>query len=128
MRQPAKVLYLLTSPPAQRPKEMDLKPVKSVTSGSAIVSNVDQPELELMLPTGYPEKASTEVSINEGSFKRELKQSSLPAVSSSCRSDGVLDLGDELKGNSQSPDAGEQLPASGIVHEHETKEKQMQSE
>ncbi|XP_039987153.1 zinc finger protein 280C-like isoform X2 [Xiphias gladius] len=121
--QPAKVLYLLTSAPAQRPKEMDLKLVESVTSGSATAATVDQPE-----SAGDEEKVSTEVSVNEGSFKGELKQLLLPALSSSCRSDGVLDLGDESMGNSQSTDVREQLPVSGIVHEHETREQQTKSE
>ncbi|XP_029284489.1 zinc finger protein 280C isoform X2 [Cottoperca gobio] len=117
LRQPAKVLYLLTSLPAQRPKEMDLKLVESVS-----LATVDQPGPEPMLPAGDQEKGSTEISVFEGSSKGRLEQSSLPALSSSCTSGGVLDLCAESVGNSESLDVREQLP------EHETGEQQIKSE
>ncbi|XP_040899935.1 zinc finger protein 280C isoform X2 [Toxotes jaculatrix] len=116
--QPAKVLYLLTSASAQRPKEMDSKLVESVTSGNISVATVDQPEP--MLPAGDQEKGSTEISNSEGPFRGELKQS--------CTSVGVLDCSDGRVGNSESPDVGEQLLVSGIIPEHETKEEQTKSE
>ncbi|XP_045888996.1 zinc finger protein 280C-like isoform X2 [Micropterus dolomieu] len=117
--QPAKVLYLLTSAPAQRPKEMDLKLAESVTSGSVAVAAVNQPQSEPKLPSGDQEKGSTEISAIEGSSEGQLKQPVLPALSSSCTSDGVS-LCDELLGNSESPEVREQLPVPGIVPEHET--------
>ncbi|XP_044047771.1 zinc finger protein 280C isoform X2 [Siniperca chuatsi] len=120
--QPAKVLYLLTSAPAQRPKGVDLKSFESVTSRSVTLATVDQPESEPMLPAGDQEKGSTEISVIEGSSEGQLKQPSLPALSSSCTSDGVLDLCDESVGNSES------LEVSGPVPEHEAGEQQTKSE
>ncbi|XP_028436746.1 zinc finger protein 280C isoform X3 [Perca flavescens] len=114
--QPAKVLYVLTSAPSQRPKEMDLKPIESVTSESVTLATVDQLQPEPMLPAGDQEKGSTETSFVEGSSEGHLKQSSLPALSSCCTSDGDLDLCEESVGNSESQDVREQLP------EHETRE------
>ncbi|XP_050934319.1 zinc finger protein 280D [Lates calcarifer] len=126
--QPAKVLYLLTSAPAQRPKDTDLKLVESVTSGSVTVATVDQPDSKPMLPAGDQEKGSTDTSVNEGSFKGELKQSLLPAPSSACTSDGVLDLGAESVVKSDSPDVAEQLSATEIVPENVTEEQQTKPE
>ncbi|XP_071345335.1 zinc finger protein 280C isoform X2 [Trachinotus anak] len=128
MGQPAKVLYLLTSAPAQRPKEMGLKLVESATPGSVPVATANQPEQkpEPMLPASNQKKDSTEMSINEGSLKGEVKQTLLPASSSSCTSDGVLDHGDGSVGNPKSPDVREQLPVEGIVPEH--REQQTKSE
>lgn len=126
--QPAKVVYLLTSAPAQRPKEMDLKLVESVTPGSITPATVDQPESEPMLPAADREKGPTEISAIEGSSEGQLKQSSLPALSPSCRSDEVLDRCDESVGNSKILEVREQLPVSGIVPEHETGEHQTKSE
>uniref|UniRef100_A0A3B4XF47 Zinc finger protein 280D n=1 Tax=Seriola lalandi dorsalis TaxID=1841481 RepID=A0A3B4XF47_SERLL len=118
------ILYLLTSAPAQRPKEMGLKLVESATPGSVTVATAGQPEPEPMLPAGDQKKDSTEIIINEGSIKGEVKQSSLPASSSSCTLDQVLDLVDGSVDNSESSDISEQLPVEGIVpehREHETK-------
>uniref|UniRef100_A0A8D0A7G6 Zinc finger protein 280D n=1 Tax=Sander lucioperca TaxID=283035 RepID=A0A8D0A7G6_SANLU len=114
--QPTKVVYVLTSAPSQRPKEMDLKPIESVTSESVTLTTVDQLQPEPMLPAGDQEKGSTETSFVEGSSEGHLKQSSLPALSSCFTSDGDLDLCEESVGNSESQDVREQLP------EHETKE------
>ncbi|XP_078105409.1 zinc finger protein 280C isoform X1 [Sander vitreus] len=114
--QPAKVVYVLTSAPSQRPKEMDLKPIESVTSESVTLATVDQLQPEPMLPADDQEKGSTETSFVEGSSEGHLKQSSLPALSSCFTSDGDLDLCEESVGNSESQDVIEQLP------EHETKE------
>lgn len=122
LRQPAKVLYLLTPVPAQRPKEMDLKLVQSVTSGSVTLATVDLPEPEPMLPAGDQEKSSTETSVIEGSPEGHLKQSSPPASSSSCTSGGGLELCDKSAGNSESLDVKKPLP------EHETGEQQTKSE
>lgn len=128
MRQPAKVLYFLTSAPAQRPKETDLKLVESVTSRSVTPAAVDQPEPEPKLPAGDEEKGSSETSVIEGSSEGLSKQSLPPAPSSACASDGVLDLRDESAGNSESLEIGEQLPVSEVVPEHETGEQQTKSE
>ncbi|XP_070760562.1 zinc finger protein 280C-like [Enoplosus armatus] len=126
--QPAKVLYLLTSAAAQRPKEMDLKLVESVTSGSVTLAMVNQPESEPMVRTGDQEKVSAETSVVKGSSEGQLKQSLLPALSSSCTSEGVLDLSDESVSNSESLGVREQLPVSETIPEHETGEQQTTSE
>ncbi|XP_034728322.1 zinc finger protein 280C isoform X2 [Etheostoma cragini] len=111
--QPAKVLYVLNSAPSQRPKEMDLKPVESVT-----LATVDQLHSQPMLLAGDQEKGSTETSFVEGSSEGHLKQSSLPPLSSRCTSDRFRDsdLCEESVGNSESPEFIEPLP------EHETRE------
>lgn len=123
LRQPAKVLYVLTPAPVQRPKEMELKLVESVTAGSVTLASVAQPEPEPItkpgLPAGDQEKGSTETSVVEGSSQGHLKQSSQLVLSSTCVSD---DLGDESLGNSESLDVREQLP------EHEAVEPQTKSE
>lgn len=123
--QPAKVLYLLTSPPTQRPKEMDLKLVESVTSKSVTRATVDQPESEPMLPAGDWEKSSTEIDVIAGSSGGQLKQ--LFALPSSCTSDGVSDLCDVSVGNSESLEVKEQLPVSGTVPEDETRDQKSKS-
>ncbi|XP_068586882.1 zinc finger protein 280C isoform X2 [Cebidichthys violaceus] len=98
LRQPAKVLYVLTPAPAQRPKEKE-----SITSGSL---TVDQPESQPMLPEADQEKGPTEITVTEGSSEGHSKQSSLPC----CTSDGVLDLCDGSVGNSERLDVREQVP------------------
>ncbi len=129
MRQPAKVLYLLTSAPAQRPKETDLKLVESVTSGSGNPATADQPEPEPMSPAGDEEKGSSETSVIDGSSEGLSKQSLPPASSSSCASDGVLDLCGESVGSSESLEVREQLPVSDSVPERdETGEQGSKSE
>uniref|UniRef100_A0A3Q3PY22 C2H2-type domain-containing protein n=1 Tax=Monopterus albus TaxID=43700 RepID=A0A3Q3PY22_MONAL len=120
LTQPAKVLYLVTSAPAQRPKEMDLKLVESLTSRSV---STDEAGSEPMLLAADQEKSSAEAS-SEG----ELKQSLLPALSSSCTSDGVVDLCDESVVTSEGSDVREQLPVSAIFPENETGEQQTTSE
>ncbi|XP_041789840.1 zinc finger protein 280C-like isoform X2 [Chelmon rostratus] len=112
--QPAKVAYVLTSTPAQRPKETDLKLVESVASQSVYLTAVDKPESVPMLPAGGQEKASTEICVTAGSSEGQLKQPLLPILSSSCSSDGVSDLRDESVCNSESLEAREQLPLSGV--------------
>ncbi|XP_026176047.1 zinc finger protein 280C isoform X2 [Mastacembelus armatus] len=107
MAQPAKVLYLLTTAPAQRPKEMDLKLVESLSSRSGSLAPVGQTRSE----------AST-----AGCSEGELKQCLLPTVSSSSVSGGVLGLCDESVGDSERPDV-RQEPS-----EHETKEQQTKLE
>ncbi|XP_026234051.1 zinc finger protein 280C isoform X3 [Anabas testudineus] len=115
MAQPAKVLYVLTSASAQRPKETDLKLAESIVSRSVSVAAVNKPESESTVPAGDQERPSTE---------GELKQLLMPTLSSSCTPDGVSDLHDESVGNSESPDVREQLPVS----EHETNEQETKSE
>ncbi|XP_044204510.1 zinc finger protein 280C-like [Thunnus albacares] len=111
--QPAKVLYVLTSAPAQTPKEMDLKPAESVKSESVTLATVDQPDSEPTLPAGDQEKGSTEMSnVTEGSSEGEAKQLSLSGLSSSCTSDGVLDLCEESVVNSESLDVREESSVS----------------
>lgn len=119
LAQPAKVMYLLTSAPAQRPKETDLKLVECVTSQSVSVATVVKLGSESTVRAADQEKLSAE---------GESKQSLLPTLSSSCTSDGISDLCDESVGNSESPDVREQLPISGIVSEPETKEQETISE
>lgn len=128
-RQPAKAqVCFLTSAAAQKPKEMDLKQTESVTSGS--VATVDQAESEPVpvLPAGDQEKSSTEISVIEGSSKGELQQSLLPASSSSCTTEGVLDLCDEYVGKSDCLDVQDQLPDSATVPEHVTGGQQPKSD
>lgn len=120
LRPPPKVLYVLTAAAAQRPKEMDLK--LSVTPGSVPLATVVQPESEPMVPAGDREKGSSESGVIEGSSEGHFEPASLPAVSSSCTSDGVLDLCEESVSNSESLDVREQLP------EHETGEQPTKSE
>ncbi|XP_054467347.1 zinc finger protein 280C isoform X2 [Anoplopoma fimbria] len=122
LRQPAKVLHVLTPAPAQTPKEKDIKLEEDVASGSVTVATVDQPESEPMLPEADQEKGPTEITGVEGSSEGHPEQSLLPDVSPSCPADGVLDLCDESVGNSESLDVREQLP------EHETVEQQTKSE
>lgn len=64
--QPAKVLYLLTLGPAQRPAQ-DLKLVQSVTSQSVTLATVVKPVSEPVVPVGDPEKGSTELCVFAGS-------------------------------------------------------------
>ncbi|XP_033972786.1 zinc finger protein 280C isoform X1 [Trematomus bernacchii] len=104
LRQPAKSFYLLTTVPVLTPKEMDLKVVESLSFATA-----DRPEP--IVPAGDSEKASTEISVVEGSSEGHLL---LPAVSSSCASESVC--------NSESLKESEQLP------EHETREQPTKSE
>ncbi|XP_074474431.1 zinc finger protein 280C isoform X1 [Sebastes fasciatus] len=125
LRQPAKVLYVLTTATAaQRPKETDLKLVQSVASGSVPLAAVVQPEPESepMLPAGDQEEGSTESGVIESPSEEHLEPASLPMVSSSCTSDGVLDLCEESVENSESPEVREQLP------EQETEEQPTKSE
>ncbi|XP_051234945.1 zinc finger protein 280C isoform X1 [Dicentrarchus labrax] len=124
LEQPSKVLYFLTTAPTQRPKETDLKVTECVTSQRITPANVDQPELEPMLPAGDQEKGSTETRVISGSSQGESK----PTSSSSCTSDGGLDLCDESVGNSESLEVKEMLPVSEIVPEDETREQQTKSE
>ncbi|XP_076583785.1 zinc finger protein 280C isoform X2 [Chaetodon auriga] len=126
--QPAKVVYLLTSGAAQRPKETDLKLVESVTSQSVPLAAVDKPESVPMLPAGDQEKASTEICVAAGSSEGPLTQPLLPVLSSSCTSVGASDQCDESVGNSEILEAREQLPLAGFVPEDETKEQQPISE
>uniref|UniRef100_A0A8D2ZE32 Zinc finger protein 280D n=1 Tax=Scophthalmus maximus TaxID=52904 RepID=A0A8D2ZE32_SCOMX len=125
MGQPAKVLYLLTTTSAQRPKEMDLKRDEKVTTGSSTVATVNRPKSEVMPQAGDQEKGPTEISVSEDSSKGELQQSSLPALPSSSSSDG---LGGELVGDSESQDVGKQVPISEIFPEHETVVQQIKSD
>lgn len=125
LRQPTKVLYVLTTAAAaQRPKETDLKLVQSVASGSVPLAAVVQPESESepMLPAGDQEEGSTESGVIESLSEEHLEPASLPMVSSSCTSDGVLDLCEESVENSESPEVREQLP------EQETEEQPTKSE
>ncbi|KAE8297070.1 Zinc finger protein 280C [Larimichthys crocea] len=120
---PAKVLYVLTPPPAQKQKEMDLKVVECATSQSVTPATVDQPESEAMLPAG-----DQETHVTAGSSEGEVQQSALPTLSSSCpvTSEGALGVCDE-SGNSESLEVREQLPDSGIVPE-DKREQQTKSE
>nr|XP_046242206.1 zinc finger protein 280C isoform X2 [Scatophagus argus] len=126
--QPAKVLYFLMSAPAQRPKEMDFKQAESVTPQSVTVATVNQAEAEQMSPAGDQEKNFKEERATAGSSEGQLKQSLLPASSTSCTSDGVLDLCDESVGDSESLEAREQLPVSGLIPEDEMREHQTNSD
>ncbi|XP_030575886.1 zinc finger protein 280C isoform X3 [Archocentrus centrarchus] len=120
--QPAKVqVYVLTSTPVQKPKEMDLKQAECVTSGCAAVSTVDKPESESTLPAGDREKVSTGTSVIQASSEEDLKPSELPALPSSCSSD----LCDET---SESRDERDQHPDSVTVEERATGEQQSQSD
>ncbi|XP_069549635.1 zinc finger protein 280C-like isoform X1 [Brachyistius frenatus] len=124
--QPSKVqLYLVTSTPAQKPK--DLKQAESVTSGSEAVATVDQPESEPIALAGDQGKVSTETSVIGGSSEGEIEQSAVPDSSSSCTTDGVLDRCDESLGNSESR-VKDQPPVSETVPEQATGEQQPQSE
>lgn len=107
---------------------MDLKLAEGVTPGSVTLATVDQPEPEPMLPAGDQEKGSTETSAIEGSSEGQLKQSSLPTLSSSSTSDGVLDVCDESADNSESLEVREQVPVSEIVPKGETGEQQTKPE
>lgn len=110
--QPAKVLYLLTSAPSQTLKEMDLKPVESVTSES-VTATVDPADSEPTLAAHDQEKGSTEMrNVSEGSSEGDAKRSSLSGSSSSCTLDGVLDLFEETVGNSESLDVREESAVS----------------
>lgn len=116
MDQPTKVVYVLTSGPAQRSKETGLKVFESATPGSVTV------EEKPMLPAADEEKSSTEKSVGEGSPKGEESQSALPAPSSSSPSDVVLDHSDESKENSESPDVDKELPVKETVPEDQQTE------
>ncbi|XP_049458400.1 zinc finger protein 280C isoform X1 [Epinephelus fuscoguttatus] len=132
-RQPAKVMFVLTPPSDQKPKEMDLKPAESITSESVISESatsesvtpaaVEPPEPEPMLPADdkEKEKESAEMSVSEGTSEGE-KQASLPALSSSCTSEDVLDPCEESVGNSESAVVKEELP------EPEAEEQQTKTE
>lgn len=111
MAQPAKVLYVLTTAPAQRPKETDLRLAESVVHASTD----DKPGSEPTVPAGDQESSPTQ---------GESKASSLPMLSYSCIADGVSKLCDKSVGNSESPGVREQLPVSGSVSEHETNEQE----
>ncbi|XP_068431989.1 zinc finger protein 280C-like isoform X2 [Clinocottus analis] len=107
LKQPAKVLYVLTPALAQRPKENDGELVESVTSGNVTVGPVDLLESQLMLIDSNPEKCPREIAFIEGSSEGHSKHLSLPAISAT---DAVLDLCHESVSNSESRDVGEQLP------------------
>ncbi|XP_070684146.1 zinc finger protein 280C isoform X2 [Pempheris klunzingeri] len=126
--QPAKVLYFLTSSSAQRPKDKDSKLAESVTPGSASLASPDPPESEPILPAGDQEKVSSEISGTEGSSEGQLKKPLPLASSSSCTSDGALDLCDESANNSESLEITEQFPVSGVVSERETGKHENESE
>ncbi|XP_067342124.1 zinc finger protein 280C-like isoform X3 [Channa argus] len=120
---PAKVLYLVTSTPAQRPKDSELKVVENVNPQSVSVAAVDKPELETTLPA-----ADQKIPFIQGSCEVEVKQTLLPSLPSSCTSEGVSDLCDKSVGKLEGLDVREQLPVPGIVSENETKEQQNKSE
>ncbi|XP_041837472.1 zinc finger protein 280C isoform X2 [Melanotaenia boesemani] len=126
LQQPTKVQLLMTAP-AIRKEEMNMKQTESITSGSVTVSSADQPELELKGPAGEQDKDSTGTSATECSSKGKLKPSLLPAASSSCSSDGVLDLYDEPVGDSESLRVQEQLLASEVLSNHAIGENQNES-
>lgn len=121
LARPAKVLYVLTAAPAQRPKETDLKLAESVASQSVSGATVDKPGSEPTVPAGERDR-------ERPSTEGESKQSLLPTLTSSCTSDGDSELCGESVGNSESPGVREQLPVSGIVSEHETNEQETKSE
>ncbi|XP_058485480.1 zinc finger protein 280C isoform X3 [Solea solea] len=79
-----------------------------VTSGHLSDACIDQSAPELKLEAG-------DQGSSEDLMRGEIQLSSLPAVSSSCPSDGAVELCDGAVSDSESPDVGEQLP------EHETK-------
>lgn len=68
--QPAKVIYLLTLAPAQRPAQ-DLKLVQSVASQSVDFATVAKPVSKPMLPAGDQDKSSTEKLVVAGSSERQ---------------------------------------------------------
>lgn len=60
-KQPDNVLHLLMSSSTQGPTENELKPLESVTSGSAAITTLNLPDSEKT--TGDEEKNSTELSL-----------------------------------------------------------------
>uniref|UniRef100_UPI0037E72201 zinc finger protein 280C n=1 Tax=Semicossyphus pulcher TaxID=241346 RepID=UPI0037E72201 len=121
--QPAKVLFLLTSAAAQKPKEMDSKLVENDATVSVTPATADKPDSQLMLPASDQETGPTEKSVIEGSSEGQLQeQPLLPDVSSSCEGDSALC--EESAGKSESLEVGEEL----TVSEHETEEQQTKSE
>lgn len=105
MGQPAKVqVYVLTSSPAQKPKETDPKQAECVSSGGAAIGTVDKPELESTLPAGDQKEVSTGTSVIQASSEGDSKTSVLPALPSSCTSD-LCDEISESREEDQRPDS-----------------------
>lgn len=125
MEQPATVLYYLTTAPVQKPKEMELKVVESVTSPSVSLANVNQPVSQPMLPAGDQEKGPTEACTIAGSSEGQLKQQSPPPPSTS---DVASELCDESEANSESLQVREPLPVSGNNPDEETRDQQTKPE
>lgn len=125
LEQPATVLYYLTTAPVQKPKEMELKVVESVTSPSVSLANVNQPVSQPMLPAGDQEKGPTEACTIAGSSEGQLKQQSPPPPSTS---DVASELCDESEANSESLQVREPLPVSGNNPDEETRDQQTKPE
>lgn len=120
--QPAKVqVYVLTSSPAQKPKETDPKQAECVSSGGAAISTIDKPELESPLPAGDQNEISTGTSVIQASSEGDSQTSVLPTLPSSCTSD----LCDEI---SESRDEEDQRPDSVSAAESATVDQQPQSD
>lgn len=120
--QPAKVqVYVLTSSPAQKPKETDPKQAECVSSGGAAISTIYKPELESPLPAGDQNEISTGTSVIQASSEGDSKTSVLPTLLSSCTSDHC----DEI---SESRDEEDQRPDSVSAAESATVDQQPQSD
>lgn len=118
--QPAKALFHLT--PTQKSKEVDLKVIESVTSGS-VGGATEQPKPEQLKPEpAFPnelqEKSSTETGATlEGPVKLSI------ALPSSGRSDEVTGVGDSSVTASESLKVKEEHPASGSLPDDDGREK-----
>lgn len=127
MEQPATVLYVLTTAPVQKPKEMELKVAESVTSPSVTLATVDQPASQPMLPAGDQEKDPTEARPVAGSSEGQLKQQSPPTPDTSDVASELCDL-DKSEANSESLQVRETVPVSGSIPDEETKAQQTKPE